>query len=170
MLNPRRITTLLFLLVMLLIPAGAVADDPLPLAYCTDVSAIPSETWPALTGLKTLFLDALRSNRQHRDKRHIVLPMRDGICFDGDRLLENRLNYRIAIERTKQLLGLRLWFAQVAGLERQATLLVLPQYPMLLAQLGPLAGRRPVTGRLQFSGCKRPGAARRGSCKNLSSK
>lgn len=35
-------------------------DDPLPLAYCTDVSAIPPETWPALSGLKTLFLDALR--------------------------------------------------------------------------------------------------------------
>lgn len=36
------------------------AHDPLPLAYCTDVSSIPPETWPALTGLKTLFLDALR--------------------------------------------------------------------------------------------------------------
>lgn len=35
-------------------------DDPLPLAYCTDVSSIPPETWPALRGLKTLFLDALR--------------------------------------------------------------------------------------------------------------
>lgn len=36
-------------------------DDPLlPLAYCTDVSAIPPETWPRLTGLKTLILDALR--------------------------------------------------------------------------------------------------------------
>ncbi|MCC6909908.1 MAG: MBL fold metallo-hydrolase [Phycisphaerales bacterium] len=39
---------------------AAPADDPLPLAYCTDVSAIPPETWPALDGLKTLFLDALR--------------------------------------------------------------------------------------------------------------
>jgi phosphoribosyl 1,2-cyclic phosphate phosphodiesterase len=33
---------------------------PLPLAYCTDVSAIPPETWPRLTGLKTLVLDMLR--------------------------------------------------------------------------------------------------------------
>ncbi len=41
-------------------PSAARADDPLPLAYCTDVSAIPPETWPALLGLKTLFLDALR--------------------------------------------------------------------------------------------------------------
>ena len=33
---------------------------PLPLAYCTDVSAIPPETWPRLTGLNTLILDMLR--------------------------------------------------------------------------------------------------------------
>jgi len=33
---------------------------PLPLAYCTDVSAIPPETWPHLTGLHTLVLDMLR--------------------------------------------------------------------------------------------------------------
>jgi phosphoribosyl 1,2-cyclic phosphate phosphodiesterase len=33
---------------------------PLPLAYCTDVSNIPPETWPRLTGLKTLVLDMLR--------------------------------------------------------------------------------------------------------------
>lgn len=32
----------------------------LPLAYCTDVSAIPPETWPRLTGLRTLVLDMLR--------------------------------------------------------------------------------------------------------------
>lgn len=38
----------------------ASQGDPLPLAYCTDVSSIPPETWPALDGLKTLFLDALR--------------------------------------------------------------------------------------------------------------
>ncbi len=36
-------------------PAGI-----LPLAYCTDVSKIPPETWPALEGLRTLVLDALR--------------------------------------------------------------------------------------------------------------
>lgn len=33
---------------------------PLPLAYCTDVSAIPPETWPRLTNLRTLVLDMLR--------------------------------------------------------------------------------------------------------------
>jgi phosphoribosyl 1,2-cyclic phosphate phosphodiesterase len=33
---------------------------PLPLAYCTDVSAIPTESWRYLTDLDTLVLDALR--------------------------------------------------------------------------------------------------------------
>ena len=43
--------------------SGAVAREqpgPLPLAYCTDVSAIPPETWPQLRGLRTLILDMLR--------------------------------------------------------------------------------------------------------------
>lgn len=36
-------------------------DAPwLPLAYCTDASAVPPETWRHLTGLSTLVLDALR--------------------------------------------------------------------------------------------------------------
>lgn len=35
----------------------------LPLAYCTDVSGIPPETWPKLTGLRTLVLDMLRYRR-----------------------------------------------------------------------------------------------------------
>jgi phosphoribosyl 1,2-cyclic phosphate phosphodiesterase len=35
-------------------------SDLFPLAYCTDVSGIPPETWPQLTGLKTLVLDMLR--------------------------------------------------------------------------------------------------------------
>jgi len=38
-------------------------DNPLPLAYCTDVSAIPPETWPQLEGLRTLVLDGLRHRR-----------------------------------------------------------------------------------------------------------
>lgn len=39
-------------------------NSPLPLAWCTDVSAIPPETWPRLAGLETLFLDMLRE-RHH---------------------------------------------------------------------------------------------------------
>jgi len=43
-------------------PQGATRNAPafLPLAYCTDVSSIPPETWPRLEGLGTLVLDALR--------------------------------------------------------------------------------------------------------------
>ena len=33
---------------------------PLPLAYCTDVSMIPDETWSQLAGVETLVLDMLR--------------------------------------------------------------------------------------------------------------
>lgn len=44
-------------------PITASLDHPIspfPLAYCTDVSSIPPETWPHLEGLNTLVLDALR--------------------------------------------------------------------------------------------------------------
>ncbi len=39
---------------------AAAQPEPFPIAYCTDVSAIPPETWPRLTGLNTLVLDMLR--------------------------------------------------------------------------------------------------------------
>ncbi|USN99401.1 MAG: MBL fold metallo-hydrolase [Phycisphaeraceae bacterium] len=39
------------------------ANGLLPLAYCTDVSAIPPETWAHLVGLRVLVLDALRHRR-----------------------------------------------------------------------------------------------------------
>jgi phosphoribosyl 1,2-cyclic phosphate phosphodiesterase len=39
---------------------AAAQPEPLPIAYCTDVSAIPPETWPRLTSLNTLVLDMLR--------------------------------------------------------------------------------------------------------------
>lgn len=44
-------------------PDGADPGRVLPLSYCTDVSAIPTETWPALDGLRVLVLDALRHRR-----------------------------------------------------------------------------------------------------------
>ena len=49
------------------LPDGRPAPEqpgPLPLAWCTDVSGIPPETWPALDGLGTLVLDLLR-DRAH---------------------------------------------------------------------------------------------------------
>lgn len=51
--------------------------DAFPLAWCTDVSAIPPETWPRLTGLRTLVLDALR-HRKH--PTHLTLDEAVGIA------------------------------------------------------------------------------------------
>jgi len=48
-----------------------------PLAYCTDVSAIPTMSWARLTGLKTLVLDALRE-RHH--PTHLTLDQAIGIA------------------------------------------------------------------------------------------
>lgn len=39
---------------------GGGPPPPLPLAYCTDVSGIPTESWTLLEGLDTLVLDGLR--------------------------------------------------------------------------------------------------------------
>lgn len=41
------------------------SPQPLPLAYCTDTSHIPEDTYPRLDGVNTLILDALR-HRPHR--------------------------------------------------------------------------------------------------------
>jgi phosphoribosyl 1,2-cyclic phosphate phosphodiesterase len=43
--------------------AAATADGFLPLAYCTDVSGVPPESWRHLAGLRTLVLDALRKRK-----------------------------------------------------------------------------------------------------------
>ncbi|MBL9147489.1 MAG: MBL fold metallo-hydrolase [Phycisphaerae bacterium] len=40
--------------------AEGASPAPLPLAYCTDVSAVPPATYPKLRGLRTLVLDMLR--------------------------------------------------------------------------------------------------------------
>mgnify|MGYP000851866184 CR=1 FL=1 len=45
-------------------PAARLAAPWLPLAYCTDVSGIPPESWGLLSGLSTLVLDCLR-HRKH---------------------------------------------------------------------------------------------------------
>ena len=45
-------------------PSSGLGAGVLPLAYLTDCSEIPPETWPRLEGLQTLILDMLRF-RQH---------------------------------------------------------------------------------------------------------
>ncbi len=56
---------------------GSDAHGPLPLAYCTDVSAIPTESWKLLEGLGTLVLDALRDRRH---PTHLTLDQALGIA------------------------------------------------------------------------------------------
>jgi phosphoribosyl 1,2-cyclic phosphate phosphodiesterase len=53
--------------------------SPFPLAYCTDVSGIPPQTWPALRGLRTLVLDALR-HRRH--PTHFTLGQAVGVAHE----------------------------------------------------------------------------------------
>ena len=43
---------------------GLSSPNPLPLAWCTDVSSLPPESWTRLNDLQTLFLDMLRE-RHH---------------------------------------------------------------------------------------------------------
>ncbi|MBX3379427.1 MAG: MBL fold metallo-hydrolase [Phycisphaeraceae bacterium] len=62
---------------------GASESPPsasiLPLAYLTDVSAIPPETWKELKGLRTLVLDALR-HRHH--PTHLTLGQAVSIAHE----------------------------------------------------------------------------------------
>jgi phosphoribosyl 1,2-cyclic phosphate phosphodiesterase len=41
-------------------PRSTIGAPWLPLAYCTDMSALPPESWPLLEGLSMLVIDALR--------------------------------------------------------------------------------------------------------------
>lgn len=58
---------------------GEPGDGVLPLAYCTDVSAVPPETWPRLRGLRTLVLDALR-HRHH--PTHFTVGQAVGVAHE----------------------------------------------------------------------------------------
>lgn len=45
-------------------PPGAPRESPFPLAYCTDLSGIPPDSWKLFKGVRTLVIDALR-HRKH---------------------------------------------------------------------------------------------------------
>lgn len=55
------------------------AGSPFPLAYCTDVSGIPPESWKRLAGVRTLVLDALR-HRAH--PTHFTLNEAVGVAHN----------------------------------------------------------------------------------------
>ena len=64
--------------------SGRVAREqpgPLPLAYCTDLSAMPPASWPRLRGLETLVLDCLR-HRAH--PTHLTVAQATGIAREAD--------------------------------------------------------------------------------------
>lgn len=54
------------------------AGSPLPLAYCTDVSGVPPESWAYLENLDTLVLDCLR-HRRH--PTHLTVGQATGIAY-----------------------------------------------------------------------------------------
>jgi phosphoribosyl 1,2-cyclic phosphate phosphodiesterase len=63
--------------------SGAVAREqpgPLPLAYCTDLSAMPPAAWPRIRGLETLVLDMLRY-RSH--PTHLTVSQALGIAGEA---------------------------------------------------------------------------------------
>ncbi|MFM9995799.1 MAG: MBL fold metallo-hydrolase [Phycisphaerales bacterium] len=57
----------------------AKSSSPFPLAYCTDVSGVPPESWSAFRGVRTLVLDALR-HRHH--PTHFTLGQAVGVAHE----------------------------------------------------------------------------------------
>lgn len=90
--------------------AGAPASGGvLPMAYCTDVSAIPPETWPALEGLGVLVLDALR-HRHH--PTHFTIDQAENVAASvgADRTFFVHMSHDLAHAETDAALsdGVRL--------------------------------------------------------------
>ena len=80
--------------------AAAVGFDPFPLAYCTDVSAVPPESWGRLRGLKTLVLDALR-HRKH--PTHFTLGQAVSVAHEvgAERTYFVHMSHDLAHEETQ---------------------------------------------------------------------
>ena len=76
------------------------AGGVLPLAYCTDVSSIPPETWPHLDGLSVLVLDALR-HRKH--PTHFTLEQAEHVAdrADADRTFYIHMSHDLAHAETQ---------------------------------------------------------------------
>ncbi len=89
-------------------PAGR-EGAVLPLAYCTDVSAIPPESWGALQGLRVLVLDALR-HRKH--PTHFTVEQAQGVAarVGADRTFFVHMSHDLAHAETEAALsdGVRL--------------------------------------------------------------
>ena len=79
------------------------AGGVLPLAYCTDVSAIPPETWAHLEGLSVLVLDALR-HRHH--PTHFTLEQAERVAdrVDADRTFYVHMSHDLPHAETQATL------------------------------------------------------------------
>lgn len=84
----------------LLTPA---ARDLFPLAYCTDVSAIPTGSWVRFRGIRTLVLDALR-HRAH--PTHLTIDQAVAIAAEiaADRTFFVHMSHDLAHEATQETL------------------------------------------------------------------
>jgi phosphoribosyl 1,2-cyclic phosphate phosphodiesterase len=79
------------------------AADLLPLAYCTDVSAIPSESWKLLRGVKTLVLDALR-HRKHPTHFTLDEAINAAVSIGADRTYFVHMSHDLGHEATQATL------------------------------------------------------------------
>lgn len=79
------------------------APEWMPLAYCTDVSAIPTESWTKLSGLGTLVLDALRP-RKHAT--HFTLDEAVSVAerVEAGRTLFVHMSHELAHAATNEVL------------------------------------------------------------------
>ena len=83
---------------------------PLPLAYCTDVSRIPPETWQALTGLRTLVVDGLR-HRKHPTHMTISQAVQVAERVGADQSFLVHMSHEIGHARTQAELPAGVWLA-----------------------------------------------------------
>jgi phosphoribosyl 1,2-cyclic phosphate phosphodiesterase len=79
------------------------AASPFPLAWCTDTSAIPAESWDELRGLRTLFLDGLRF-RSHAT--HFTVGQAVGVSHElrADRTYLIHISHDVLHARDEQRL------------------------------------------------------------------
>jgi phosphoribosyl 1,2-cyclic phosphate phosphodiesterase len=83
---------------------------PLPLAYCTDVSRIPPETWQALTGLRTLVIDGLR-HRKHPTHMSISQAVQVAEQVGADQSFLVHMSHEIGHAQTQAELPTGVWLA-----------------------------------------------------------
>ena len=84
--------------------------DLLPLAYCTDVSAIPNESWKPLRGVRTLVMDALR-HRKHPTHFTLDEAVNAAASINADRTYFVHMSHDLAHEATQATLPAGMFLA-----------------------------------------------------------